>query len=127
MGKVKYNWIMDYQLYVPGVDSGFRKGGVCIIMTLKNFNTAHSRADARRFFPLYGVWGSPKKGGGGVLIPRTPPPLLPPLDLSLCTPLDFLLLLHSFERRHRQVTTVYGYYHGKPRFGCLILLDHNNF
>ena len=38
------------------------------------------RVRARRFFPLYEVLGSPKRGGGGVLTPRTPPPLHPPLQ-----------------------------------------------
>ena len=37
------------------------RGGVRV--TVKYQNATFLRARARRFFPLYEVWGSPKRGG----------------------------------------------------------------
>ena len=47
-----------------GADTGFRKGGGGVQVTvLKRSLFAHTHATF--FFPLYEVWGSPKRGAGG--------------------------------------------------------------
>ena len=55
------------------------------------------RAHARRFSPLYEVWGSPKRGGGGDPDPPGPPPppgSAPAVRLKLLYTLrDWLLML----------------------------------
>ena len=52
-----------------GIQDFGKGGGGAVRVTVKYYNVVYLR-----FFPLYEVWGSPKRGGGGVLTLRTPPP-----------------------------------------------------
>ena len=63
-----------------------RGGGVRV--TVKYQNVAFLRARARRFFPLYEVWGSPKRWGGGGPDPQDPPPGSAP---------GFHFMIHEYE------------------------------
>ena len=59
-----------------GADTGFRKVGGGVQVTVNYLNAAFSGAHARRFFSLDEVWGSPKRGGGAD--PQDPPPWIRP-------------------------------------------------
>ena len=65
---------------ISGADAGFQKRGVWVTV-IKFVAFVHMHAT---FPPLYEVWGSPKRGGGGSCrTPKIPPPphLDPPLKV----------------------------------------------